>query len=291
MTRAALLAVAVSLVGCAARRAPVTTPLIADDHALPWVQVVVGDVTTRALVDTGASDHVMSGRFFRRALGREPRGVRFQITGFTGEKSEALVVQGVAVGLGGVTLPLDDLAVSDRMDVDLVLSAPRLAARTPIELDLQDMTLRLGVQLDPSFGATGGTACRPIRGDTDLLWTVLAQVDGAWTPFILDSGAEFVSLSTSDPAGARLAVRSTDGGRVGSALGIWQSRHADAVVTFAEVDASVVVRLVPDEDRVCGAGVLGMSVLRQCRVQLGKRSARVSCRRRAPADARTDDDK
>jgi len=172
----------------------------------------------------------------------------------------------LSIGLGGVLSPQ--------------LASPAGAA---IELDFRTSVVRAldSTQAARVFGPPPGwqtlhPLCAVEGGGT--LFSIRVEVQGTSVEMILDSGSTHTSVPLNSPLGASLAARSTGRAETSSITGRVQERVVDGVsIALAGHHQLLDLRVVEPRPNCLEGAVLGLDVLRNCRVVVTRDRGAIRC--------------
>lgn len=268
---------------------------------LPVVHGTVAGVPTLFLVDTGANAHILSG-FIARKAGLTTRAFGDVGVDHSGHPIDTRRAPHPQVHIDDWgDLPDEPMLVTDvpeavtRLGIGGFISPQHLADDdVSIVLDFQKSEMREmrhGDTLDApgnAFALDPPRVCRdtdsPLQG---LAFVVRAQIDGKPADMLVDTGAHHSDLlSVSATAKALLPRSQPSGEPVYAASGKVTPRTVKGA--HIQVGALEVVRdldSIPGEkDDFCPRdGALAMDVLKQCVLQLDRRSVSGVCSSDAPA--------
>lgn len=266
-----------------------------ETHA-PWIDITVGGVTTKAILDTGAELHVIQSWFAERAGVLENGSSPARVSDSSGGGMEASFaeVDLVPDGWGHVRLQaviVPSFPAFEEAGVGMVLNPQLLASGgRAVQLDFIHHQMQELSALPDTAGRVVGQSCTTVSrlADGALITThryvVEVVVEGVATTLQLDTGARTTVLSESTEVAESLAAHPTERETAFGLLGSQEVRVlADPITLRVRDDSFAVagVRIQPSEPRrsACNdEGLLGMDVLQHCVVALTLDDARIDCR-------------
>lgn len=280
------------------RRAPFELGLtvMGRETRAPWIEITVGGVRTKAILDTGAELHVIQSWFAERAGVLENGSSPAQLSDSSGGGTEASfaevdVVPGRwgRVRLQAVVVP--SFSAFEEAGIGMVLNPQLLASGgRAVQLDFIQQQMQELSALPDTAGRVAGQSCTTVSrlGDGALITThryvVEVGVEGVPTTLQLDTGARTSVISEGAEVAESLAARPTEGETAFGLLGSQEVKVLVDPITFRVQDDSFAVagvRIQPPEPRrsACNdEGLLGMDVLQHCVVALTLHDARIDCR-------------
>ena len=262
--------------------------------AQPFVTVQIGDVTSHALVDTGASDHVIASSLVEsaslptvslRAQGVDHGAGSLQLSGLAHtdvsiagwgplEASLSTTKDGTAFAVAGVHPRFQELGLGAFVSPQRLVTAGHavvvdLAASEIVEVPVTQLRAYLDAKGGASLFTAGSEVCKHGKGTrSGTTWIADALIEGHPARLLVDTGAAYGDLFRDSVVGRALVGRdksNTTMVTAGSTLDA--ERISDITVRLGEVQRSKLRwTLVPSQGKpVCPYdGVLGIDVLRSC---------------------------
>jgi predicted aspartyl protease len=274
----------------------VTLPIRYDDALArrgfpsPVIEVTVNGVTGWAIVDTGAGIHTLAAWFVEKAglvsdasltdrVGaRDASGERLWLR-FLDEVS--LTVEGNQALRLGVAAVADFPKEFEAARIAGLFSPQSLLHEgEALTLDLRSPSLHIDAAPAPGAGARGDAlnACRSsAAGVPGLLFSAIAAFEGRSARLLVDTGASHTRLAGDATAAIGLP---RDDAR--DQLGVGGVREPMAVARAVSVkvgglEQAADVAIGGGASGCGGAGLLGIDVLRQCRLVLTAEAGRLEC--------------
>jgi predicted aspartyl protease len=241
----------------------------------PFVEVTLGDVVTRFLVDTGATAHVVD----RATMSTPPPSITVNGWG------PVAVAGGIAVvdlperirahGIGGILAPQLLAERGQAVLVDLSNSQLRGVPRSTAWSQLGDFS----AQLAPA----GQRLCPADPSDAERrAIAVDAKVDGEPTKLLIDTGASRTWVSDGSKAGAKASSHPVMGHSIAHNARdeVASELHGGVRIEASAWSLAVDVGVSPAPGPLpCGAEArLGMDVLHDCAIALTADEVAVGCR-------------
>jgi hypothetical protein len=247
----------------------------------PFVEVKVGQQSTRFLVDTGASTHAIDSAVLKAAQLAEP----VPPSAIAIEGWGALVDHPIAVvelpssirahGIGGLLSPALLAEPGRAVLLDLAKHQLRLVPRSTAWSQVEDF----GTLLTPPSHHLCPVDTAGVRG---LLITVDGTVDGEPTKLAVDTGTSRSLALEGSKAGARAATHPVLGRSVAqsAAADLPVTLHGGVPIVVGAWSSPTDIGLNPGERHPqCGhEGRVGMDVLQFCAVAVTAEEAVVGCR-------------
>jgi len=266
----------------------------------PWIEVVVGGVKAKAILDTGAELHIVQAWFAEAAGLRQDGEQDVDVTDSSKKSMKASFtrVRGEMTGWGRMDTPavlVPTLEAFEAARVGMVVNPLLLAAeghalrldfgqRVMAELDqLTEPTPGVVLQTCATVSRMGnGTVIVTLRGVTEV------QVAGFATALTIDSGARTTVIAAGSDATETLTRQVTGQETAGGVFGNEDVKTISEPVAMTVAGTAFEIaglRLSPEEPKRSSCndqGVLGMDVLRHCVVELSLTDTRLICR--SPAE-------
>ncbi len=282
------------------RRAPLRYDVGGRAFPLPIVRGSIGGHPTLLLVDTGANVHVVAGwlarklRFDLKKLGEQGTDhLGRSITTWQVDFPRLALEQWGAVGATSMIV-IEIPQAFEKLGIGGILSPQKLADEgDAVVLDLYGGEMRAAWWDDAAreLSASGTSlvtseirACEEPDGNgTGLAYVVPSAIDGQKVSLLVDTGAQRSDVLASSPAGQKLAPRSvadrepmyTASGKV-----VIRRVHDARIETGGFAVAGDIGVVEGSADRACPRdGMLGMDVLRACRLLLGRTRFYGTCSR------------
>jgi hypothetical protein len=117
-------------------------------------------------------------------------------------------------------------------------------------------------------------------GQKTVLFTLMGEVEGVRTSFIVDTGADAASIGIKTEAGRKLFPKSVPshektGGIAGKPVEIRVAPHARTKILG--VKSEMEIRLQPISEKMPADGMLGMRFLKNCSLILSQKFGSISC--------------
>ena len=247
----------------------------------PFVEVKIGETTTRFLVDTGAAVHAIDSEALKAAqLAAPPHAASIEIPGWGPLVDHAVTVVELpasirAHGIGGILSPQLLAEAGKAVVLDLANAQLRLLPRSTAWSQIED----LGTRLTPPAHHFCAADSAGVPG---LLIALDGAVDGEATKLAIDTGASRTLVREGSRGGARVATHPVLGRSIAlsSMADLPASIHGGVPLVVGGLSQTADIGLTPGAPHPqCGyEGRIGMDVLRLCAVAMTADEVLVACR-------------
>jgi predicted aspartyl protease len=257
----------------------------------PLVHVTVAGTPTAMILDTGATDHVLSTSFVKRlglaVSAAKETGIDHAAKAISAAEiaSPNLVVEGWGPVGAARVFAIDLPSVFDALGIGGILSPQRLAAAgESVVVDFPAGEVTALPRAAATARLAGKRAIEPApsvckKEDGGRQFAVLSQINGIAARLELDTGASHTDLRAGSAPGRQLeSAAGAEKGATYAASGKMETKTLRAAaVRFGDVAKTIDVDIVPGDANQCFDGVLGMDALRPCVLVLDDASAAAAC--------------